>query len=120
MVPDLVTIGAAENAYFAAHGKYFQVLFDNQLPSYEAGTLADYVDPKAVPPNTAIDVYEGPAGRGYAVRWTIPATPREEGSINSVGYGPEALGHTFTYIIPAISRTVASTTPTQRTGRGSR
>ncbi|OGG50302.1 hypothetical protein A2763_01405 [Candidatus Kaiserbacteria bacterium RIFCSPHIGHO2_01_FULL_54_36] len=102
MTPDLATINTAENAYFAMHGKYFQVLINNQLPEDQTGVLADYVDPKAVPMNTAIDTYVGPQGSGYAVRWTIPATMREEGAINSVGYGPEALSRTFTEIIPIL------------------
>ena len=113
MVPDLETISIAENAYFNTHGKYFQVLTDNKLPSHLPGVLADYVNPRAVPLNTAIDTYHGPMGQGYAVRWTIPATAREEGSINSVGYGPEAEARTFTEVLPVFTG-VGSTTPQGR------
>ena len=119
-VPDLVTINNAENAYFNSHGSYFQVLINNQLPSHQTGTLADYVDPQAVPLNTSIDVYVSPAGAGYAVRWTIPATTREEGSENSVGYGPEALSRTYTNIIPVISRATSTRHTIERGDRRQR
>jgi len=108
-VPNLGVIATAENSYYNNHGSYFQVLPNQQLPSHQPGVLSDYVDPRAVPPNTRIDVYAGPAGSGYSVQWTIPATTCEAGLITSVGYGPEASERSFVIILPVLE--VSTSTP---------
>ena len=101
----LPAFAAAQEAYLAAHGRYFQALSpvasppadpDRAAPDYsrrptdvEEG-LDDFglPFPETLPCALRVDVYDGPAGRG----WSMTITADEGGVLWERGYasGPEA------------------------------
>ena len=94
-------IAPAEEEYFAKQGKYLQVLAGNRLPHYERGTVAQKLG-QNIPADAHVDIYEGPHGKGFMIRYT------KDGMVYSVGYGPEAKTLTYSY---KIQTGEASTTP---------
>src|SRR5580704_19206789 len=84
-------------------GNYLQVLPGDKLPPYETGSVSDNLGAD-VPTNIRVDVYAAPNGDGYQITDTDT-----DGTIYSVGYGPEAQDRT--YIISPPAAPVASSTP---------
>jgi len=81
-----------EESYFSKHGKYLQILPGNQLPDYEIGTVSGKLGTN-VDSGVRVDVYVSPHGQGYQV------THEENGTIYTVGFGPEASDRTHSYSI---------------------
>lgn len=80
-------------------GKYLQILED--------GTVADakdlmLFDTKRLPPNTSVNVYDGPTGKGYQIVTEFPDR------IEHYGYGPEAKDYTYTISIPIKSNATST------------
>lgn len=70
-------------------GRYLQILKD--------GTVADaknlmLFDTKRLPPNTFVNVYDGPKGKGYQI------VTEFSDRIEYYGYGPAAKDYTYTEI----------------------
>ncbi len=97
-------IPALEDSYFGQHGKYLQILPGNQLPDYETGTVSQKLGTN-IDAGIRVDVYVSPHGHGYQV------THEENGTIYTVGFGPEAESRTHSYPVP----TPASATSTPAT-----
>ena len=79
---------AAQERYYAEHGRYLQVLKGNGKPHHERDTAVVGLK-KRLSENTEVHVYETPSGqRGFQVIEEL------EDRIVSTGYGPEAAGRT--------------------------
>ena len=92
-------VATAEDAYFAANGKYFQVLPNNQIPPYESGTVTAAIGGTLPDPTYSVNTYEGPRGKGYFVTYS------DITGFHSVGYGPQATD--FTSVSPLVEQSVA-------------
>ncbi len=94
-------VATAEDAYFAANGKYFQILPNNQVPSYESGTVTAAIGATLPDPTYSVNTYSGPKGNGYFV------THSDATNFYSVGFGPQASD--FNYTGPLIEQIVIPT-----------
>ena len=81
-------IDIAQQAYFAEHGKYLQVMKDSKLTS---GARANILLGKDLPSAVVVDEYVAPTGAGYAIRW------KDNSGEHSRGYGAEANSPHWTY-----------------------
>lgn len=108
VVDDIATF---EERRMRQGGRYLQVLKGNKLPSYEKGSVLEKLG-RDVPTNVRVNIYEAPGGRGYQILYTAG-----DGTVYSVGYGPEAKDRTY-ITLPSVVTTLSvissasSTSPT--------
>lgn len=92
-------IMAAQNTYRSLKGKYFQVMQNNYLPSYETGDTKTALG-KTLPTSTQVNIYSGPSGDGYQIVWT------DASGTHATSTGPQAKAFSYDIPIP-----LATTTP---------
>jgi hypothetical protein len=89
-------VSSLEETYFQHHGRYLQVLKNNQLPGYEYGTAAEKLGGE-IPASWYIHVYQAEEGFGYQIFYS------DEETMYSVGFGPEAESRTYSNPLPTPS-----------------
>jgi hypothetical protein len=82
---DVNEISILQEQYKQKHGRYLQIQKGNKLPPHEAGSEKLKKD---LPSNYLVDVYDGPKGKGYIVRW------KDAAGFHVQGYGPHADDYT--------------------------
>lgn len=98
---DTAALSAAEDAYFAAHGTYFQVLKQDRVPPRENGTTVSNLG-KHLPSGMSVDTYQQADGQqGYVINYEAA------GNRYAIGFGPQAAERTSV----ATSSLIATTTP---------
>jgi len=92
---ELETLSSSIEDSKSADGTYVQVLKDGTVPDGKS------FDTSKLPPNTWVNVYDGPKGKGYQV------VTEYEDRTEYVGYGPYAAEYTRTEVKPV--KTASST-----------
>lgn len=110
----LTHLEARQEAYIAAHGRYFQGIrthavlpkgeIDEETPPNSRVKPTDQAEdwddvgillPAKMPFALAIDVYDGPRGVGWSIRVEIEHLGRA--FARQIGFGPDAAGYTYSW-----------------------
>ncbi len=110
----LTHLEARQEAYIAAHGRYFQGIrthavlpkgeIDEETPPNSRVKPTDQAEdwddvgillPAKMPFALAIDVYDGPRGVGWSARAEVEHLGRA--FARQIGFGPDAAGYTYSW-----------------------